>query len=300
MQKLLITGASGLLGAAVAGVLGPGRQVTEVAGRHGRPGQIAIDLRDADALTKCLDRAEPEIVVHGAAYREPDFCESHPAEAARLNTRVVRELAARLPEETVLLFVSTDYVFDGTAPPYREDDWPTPINVYGCTKADAEEAVLARPRGIVLRIPLLVGAGPNLADSGFIAQMRASVLRGEPEEVDDVLVRFPTWTMDVARAMEFLLQHQARGVFHFSGLEGGTRYAWTIRMARLLGHAADHLQPSREVVARAAARPLNSQLDPGRIRAMGCECFTPFDEVVREVLSQFGEQVARLDSGGGA
>ena len=116
--------------------------------------------------------------------------------------------------------------------------------------------------------------------------MVKSVQGGRPEEVDYVLMRFPTWTRDVADAIAFLLGQEEVGRFHLSGSRGGTRYYWVCETAKFLGLPVDHLAPSREIVKRRAVRPLDSQLSDSRIHGLGFRPCTDFSEVLGTVLTE--------------
>lgn len=287
MSTTLILGASGFLGHEVWPAFARQGPVVAVNSRGG-PGLETVDIRDSAALSSLCQRVRPERVLLLAAYREPDYCEEHPEEARRLNVEPARTLAEVLPPEVHLTLISTDYVFDGLKPPYTEESPRHPVSVYGRTKCEAEDVLAGRPRTLILRVPLLIGGGAKLKDCGFIAQIVDTLRRGEPMVQDDVLIRFPTWTRDVAGALLFLVNRQAEGVFHYSDLEGGTRYHWMCESARVLGLPSGHLTPSRTVVPRKAVRPPNSQLAPDKIRRLGYTRFTPFAEVLRSVMAEVG------------
>lgn len=292
LPKCLVTGASGFLGRAVAARL---RRETAVAAQAftaaGTGDTIACDLREPDQVATLLHRQRPGIVVHCAAYRDPDFCETHPEETQRLNVDAVGTLVAMLPPAATFVFISSDYVFAGHQPPYTEDAARDAVNCYGRSKIAAEDIALSRAGSIVLRIPLLIGAGATLATSGFLAQLAATVRDPTPCQQDHVLVRFPTAIDDVAEAITFLLAHQATGIVHVSAREPMTRYQSAIAMARVMQRPHDHIQPSHNVVPRPAQRPHNTQLDTTRIRAMGFEQATPFTDAARAMLTRFGESV---------
>lgn len=284
-MKLLLLGSSGFLGREVQRAFERDNAVVP-ASRRGGAGSRAVDIRDANALRAIVDEVKPDVVLLLAAYREPDICEDDPIEARRLNVEPARVLAAHLPASTRLFFVSTDYVFDGEHPPYTEMSPCSPVSVYGQTKCEAEAALAQRSRTTILRVPLLIGGGPALADCGFIGQMVEAIRAKKPQQLDDVLVRFPTWTRDVAGAVRFLVERGLDGVFHYSGARGGTRYTWTVETAQILGLPHDHFSPSREVIQRKARRPFNSQLNDDKIRAAGYAQHTDFAEVVRTVLGE--------------
>ena len=286
MKTCVVTGASGLLGREVAAKLAEKWNVVRLSHRP-RDGHRAMDLRERDQIAALIRETKPDAVVHLAAYREPDFCEENPAETKRLNVDPLRFFAEELPASAQLLFVSTDYVFDGTAPPYRETSARNPNSEYGRSKCAAEDVLAARANSIALRVPLLIGAGPTFSESGFIAQMIETVLSKKPQALDDVLNRFPCWTRDVAGAISFLLAGNHSGVFHLSGPRGGTRHAWTLDTARLLGAPHEHLSPTKIAIPRKAGRPHDSHLDDSKLRALGFRTATDPMEVVREVLSQF-------------
>lgn len=283
-MNVLLLGSTGFLGRETARAFaGPGLVCVS---RTGAGGSRAVDIRHPDALARVADDTQPDLVLLLAAYREPDFCEADPAEARRLNVEPARALRRILPESVRLIFISTDYVFDGERPPYTEESPRTPVSEYGRTKCEAEDALAGRPNTAILRVPLLIGGGPTLAECGFIGQMVEAIRAGRPQLLDDVLIRFPTWTRDVAGAIRFLADHPLEGVFHYSGTRGGTRYAWTVETAKLLGLPHDHFTPSREIIQRKARRPLNSQLNDDKLRALGYGVHTDFAEVVRTVLGE--------------
>ena len=285
MQPILITGASGLVGGALMDRFRPDGPVVGTARRHAGADLRAVDLRQRDEVVRLLDVVQPHAVVHAAACPDPDLCESDPAEARRLNVDSVRWLIEYLPPGVPLVFVSTDYVFDGDHAPYVETDPVRAVNVYGQTKVEAESIVRTRSDALIIRIPLQVGPVPASGKPGFIAQLRAQIEAGTEAEVDDVLIRVPTWSGDVADAIAFLLQKRAAGIFHVSSPEAGTRWAWTLRLARQLGRPIPYLRPSTCIIPRKARRPVDGHLLTGKLAALGWSRYTPFETMV-ERLSQ--------------
>ncbi len=287
-MKALVTGASGLLGRQFVRVLSRRMEVVALSHSQSGPGFRNVDLRDASALAGLLDDVQPDIVVHSAAYRDPDWCETRPEEARRLNVAPVERMARLLPVSSRLVFISSDYVFDGERPPYREEDRRDPVNVYGETKREAEDLALARPGSIILRIPLLVGDGPTWEDSGFVMKTAVLVREGRPVELDDQGQRFPTWTHDVAELVDWLLKGGHAGVFHFSGPQRGTRYTLALETAKLMGLPTDHIRRLDGILPTVAKRPPDSQLDTGKLRSMGYARFTPYREAASAIVRQFG------------
>jgi dTDP-4-dehydrorhamnose reductase len=192
-----------------------------------------------------------------------------------------------LADTTPLVFISSDYVFDGGDPPYREDDERRPVNHYGRMKVQAENLVLERDAGLVVRIPLLIGAGPSWEESGFLFATFAAIRDPRPAALDHLGIRFPTWTDDVAEAVAHLIELGARGAYHCSSPAGGTKYEWAVELARLAGLSVRHITPYRKAQAAGAPRPGNTQLAVEKIKGSGFDRFTPFKDVAESVLRQF-------------
>ncbi len=283
-KTILVTGASGLLGSSLRTRLDDMGAVVATGFSNATTGLLPADLRDAEALKGLVEEVKPDVVVHSAAYRDPDFCEEHPEEAFRLNVAPVEQFCELLPESMPLLFISSDYVFEGVAPPYREEDERHPVNEYGRLKVEAEDLVLQREAGLVLRIPLLIGAGPTWESSGFIYKTVAQIQDPKHSSLDDAGIRFPTWTLDVAEAVAHLLGVEGRGIYHYSSLKGGTKYEWALEMADLSGLSMEHITPNRRGSASRAVRPENTQLAVEKIRQTGLSRFTPFRDVAQSVM----------------
>lgn len=145
---VLVLGASGMLGRAVHKVLqqeSAGGITYRVVGTgHSRAADLgleSLDVTDAAALSSFLEGLAPAVVVNCVAERRPDRVERDEAHARRLNVELVERLAAFAATQGFLVHISTDYVFDGTTPPYAPDDAPNPLNAYGRHKLEAEEAI---------------------------------------------------------------------------------------------------------------------------------------------------------------
>ena len=286
-ENILSTGASGLLGRSLTARLERMGKVAGVGFSHSTGRLFQVDLRDTEGLKGLLKVVRPDVVVHSAAYRDPDFCEDHPEEAFRLNVAPVEQFCKLLPASVPLLFISSDYVFEGITAPYREDDERQPVNEYGRLKVEAEDFVLQRDAGLVLRIPLLIGAGPTWESSGFIFKTIVQIQNSTHSSLDHSSSRFPTWTNDVAEAVAHLLNIEGRGIYHYSSLKGGTKYEWALELANLAGFSMEHITPDREGSVTRAGRPRNTQLAVEKIRHTGLSRFTPFREVVQSVLKGF-------------
>lgn len=288
MKKPLcaVVGGSGFLGIETVPQMQTSFQVVATS-RRPRAGYQSLDIRDHVAVQRFVDEAKPDAVVLLAAGRDPDVCEADPEETRRLNVAPAGFFAAALPPGVPLLFVSTDYVFDGQHPPYTESSPRHPVSMYGRSKMEAEDLVLARPGGVVLRVPLLIGWTHDPEQSGFFSHLLGDLRRRELLPLDHVLARYPTWTRDVGRAITTLLATRQSGVFHFSTAERLTRYQSALAMGEILGWPTDHLQPSHQIIPRKAQRPLDARLATDRWTSIGGPPATPFREVARQFLATF-------------
>ncbi|RFU48193.1 SDR family oxidoreductase [Paraburkholderia sp. DHOC27] len=301
MFKVAVLGASGLLGRALADELAlqPDWQVVSTAFRRAGSQLIALDIRDAQAVAQFIEREAPDAVVVAAAERRPDVCEHDPALARALNVDAVRYVAqAAARRGAWVLSISTDYVFDGSQPPYRYDARPSPLNAYGRSKLDGERALAETTAfGCVLRLPLLYGPIVDWTESAVtslvpaIAASAHGTADTKPAVMDAWAIRYPTFTPDVAFVIRQMLEHHARGeaingIAQWSGEEPMTKYEIALRLAEALQLGEARLTP-QYTPTDATPRPHNCHLDSSRLEALGIGRRTRFDTAIREVLVKF-------------
>lgn len=292
-MNILITGASGLLGRSVFKRLSanPAFSVTGTAFSRAGEKLLRLDMTDSDAVRNALREIQPQVVIHCAAERWPDRCAENPDAAWQLNVHTTEHLARRCSEAGAqLVFISTDYVFEGTAPPYSSDDQPNPVNFYGRSKLAGEKAVLADGDHWVLRLPLLFGPVTHLRESGVTALLE-TIRNPEPAALDDWAIRFPTSVEDVARVLEQCLQKMREGqrfagIYQWSGDTACTRYQLAKIVADSCDLPADHLRgdPAPQY---AEPRPHNCQLDKSRLTDMGIVAVEPLPQQLARYLDPF-------------
>jgi dTDP-4-dehydrorhamnose reductase len=291
-----VIGASGLLGRAVTRELRTraGWRVAPTAHRRVDGDTVALDIRDASAVASFVESVRPDAIVLAAAERRPDICERDPAAARALNVDAVRTIASAAQRcGAWLLSISTDYVFDGSAPPYRIDDHPAPLNAYGRSKLDGERALAeSTDFGCVLRLPLLFGPVVDWSESAVTslipAIVAASTPGAPPAPMDAWATRYPTYTPDVAFVIGGMLERHAQGeaicgTAQWSGEEPMTKFEMAARIACVLRLDA-RLMP-QAVSREATPRPRDCHLDSSRLEALGIGRRTPFDVALAEVLA---------------
>ena len=273
-MRLLLTGASGHLGSYVLRECQrQGQRVVAWSGR--RQGELfgcrlcPVDLADVDAVAAAFRAARPDAVLHAAALAVVPDCHREPRRAEQINTSGSALLAELTQRAKVrLLHVSTDMVFDGERPPYREEDAVAPLSVYGRTKAEAERVVLASPGNTVVRMPLLFG--PTRTDRAtFFDRQVLAFRQGERVPLFHDEWRTPLSVQVAARVLLALAVAEPVGLLHVGGPERLSRLQMGQRLAGFLGCDTAGIVPtSRSSVAAVEPRPGDLSLDSSKWRGL--------------------------------
>jgi dTDP-4-dehydrorhamnose reductase len=233
-----------------------------------------LDVVDRTAVREAVDVFRPDIVLHGGAYTAVDACESDPDTAFAVNalgTRNIAEAAAAVGAH--LVYISTDYVFDGSsARPYVEWDPPNPSSVYGRSKLGGEIEVhaVAGPSATVVRTAWVSGAhGANMVKT--VLRLAAAEPDGPLRFVDDQHGS-PTFTADLARAVVRLALDRRPGTFHVTNQGETTWFGFARATLAAAGLDPGRVQPIATAdltPRRPAPRPANSRLDNAALRLSG-------------------------------
>eukprot|EP01095_Lingulamoeba_sp_RSL-Kostka_P012404 TRINITY_DN492_c1_g1_i1.p1 TRINITY_DN492_c1_g1~~TRINITY_DN492_c1_g1_i1.p1 ORF type:complete len:343 (+),score=102.43 TRINITY_DN492_c1_g1_i1:61-1029(+) len=303
-MRVLITGASGLLGRELMESFKDCELVGTGLNRVDGENIIKMDLSNEDEIKSILEEKKPQIIVHAAAIRRPDICDNNEELTEKINvnsTKIIAEHAAS-HNDCFLIYISTDYVFDGTSPPYKPNDAPNPLNTYGKSKLKGEEVIWESKHSAgVLRVPYLYGKVEYLDESGVTTLLKSlqieKLLNNSPVDnvsIDNVYQRFPTFNKDVANTVRGLANKRFKhcglsGTWHFSGKEQMTKYSIVVKLAELLNLPHDHIIPINEIDNnnnnQTAQRPLNSQLDTTALKLMKLCKTTSIDDSFTQILS---------------
>ncbi|XP_030315074.1 methionine adenosyltransferase 2 subunit beta isoform X2 [Calypte anna] len=294
-RRVLITGATGLLGRAVFKEFNENNWNAVGCGfRRAQPRFEQINLLDCIAVHDIIHDFQPHVIVHCAAERRPDVVESQPDAASQLNVAASGNLAKEAAGVgAFLIYISTDYVFDGTSPPYKENDVPNPLNLYGKSKLEGEKAVLENNEdAAVLRIPVLYGEVERLEESAVTVMFDKVQFSNKSANMDHWQQRFPTNVKDVAAvcrqlAEKRMLDPSVKGTFHWSGNEQMTKYEMACAIADAFNLPSSHLRPITDCPVVGALRPRNAQLDCSRLEMLGIGQRTPFRTGIKESLWPF-------------
>jgi len=261
-MKVLIFGSTGLLGKALMRDW-RGDDVTGLGSRD-------VDIRDAAAVRGIVSRSQPNWIVLAAAYTDVDGCESNQELAFSVNRDgAVNVAEAAEQARTKLLFVSSDYVFDGKKmSPDEVDDLRNPQSVYGHTKAEAEEALLkVLPECCIARSSWVFGVGGRCFPD-TILKLAAS--RPALDVVNDQR-GCPTYTVDLARAIIQLCRKAARGIVHVTNSGDCSWFEFAGEILKEAGLGIQVRPVSSQQMARPAPRPAYSVLSATSLRRVGIE-----------------------------
>uniref|UniRef100_V5EPV7 PX domain-containing protein n=1 Tax=Kalmanozyma brasiliensis (strain GHG001) TaxID=1365824 RepID=V5EPV7_KALBG len=320
-MKVLITGASGLLGRAVhQQCIDKGYDIRALAFTRSDPEKqlVKLDLTDVTAVESCLSDFEPDVIVHTAAERRPDVVENDPAASQAINVDApasIATIASMLDKVPLLINISTDYVFDGSKPPYKVEDAPNPLNAYGVSKLQGERAVAehAKPGHFTnLRVPVLYGrtiTNDESAVNVLLNAIQPPAGSTNPKKCDAYAVRYPTNVADVAKAILKLAEvyaetrNAAPPTTHFSAKEAMTKYDMCMvlsRVANAVGFETrtDLLDPEYEVDPMAAtARPRHCKLDTSVLEEYGVPIeYTSFEDWWRPYLAELHQAKVEEDA----
>ncbi|VDB96028.1 unnamed protein product [Peniophora sp. CBMAI 1063] len=279
-MKVIVTGASGVLGTAVYDAFkSAGHETLGLAFSRPAGDLKKVDLLNQGETEEVFLSYKPDWVIHCAAERKPDVAEKDPEGTKKLNIAVPEHLA-KLSKKLgfTLVYISTDYVFDGTSPPYVPSAHTNPLNLYGQTKRDGEIAVLGveGAKAVVLRVPVLYGPAPSNADSAI--NILLDVVQdqsGKTYKMDHYQTRYPTNVIDIANFLVRLASKpsiQPPPILHYTAPEPFTKYEICLVFARILGLSHKHIIPQADEPAPGSTpRPKDTQLYVRETEDLGVE-----------------------------
>ena len=278
-MKVLVTGAKGQLGTdlmnelAKRGIEGIGVDVQE------------MDITDAKACHRVIKNSGADAVIHCAAYTAVDAAEDNVDLCRRINGEGTRNVAQACKEaDTKLMYISTDYVFDGQGTrPWEPDDERHPLNVYGQTKYEGELAVEElSDKYFIVRIAWVFG----VAGKNFIKTMlRLGKERGAVSVVDDQ-IGSPTYTYDLARLLVDMIQTDKYGRYHATNEGLCSWYEFAKEIFRQAGMDVPVTPVSSDQFPAKAARPSNSRLSKEKLSENGFERLPAWQDALGRFLKE--------------
>lgn len=238
MPKVLITGSNGLLGQKLVyqlcklNLIGGGFEIIATSRGQNRLLKqddyqyASMDITSAFEVANVLEKFQPDFVIHTAAMTNVDECELEPEKCYANNVEAVKNIVSALENlesqypgyHPHLIHLSTDFVFDGKAGPYKEDDLPSPVSVYGHSKLDAEKIVQqSKLKWCILRTIIVYGLVDNMSRSNLVLWAIGALKKGQPIKVVNDQFRSPTLAEDLADACILAMKNNALGIYNISG-----------------------------------------------------------------------------------
>jgi len=263
MKRILVTGASGLLGSKIVKLAEPSFEVIPTHNRRSLfKNSVKMDITKSVEVFQVVAKMKPDLVMHVAAETRVDQCEKNKEDAWKVNAEGTKNVAVACGNINIkLIHVSTDYVFDGEKGLYVESDKPNPVNYYGWTKLNGEESIKENcPDYVIARTSVLYGWHPW--KTNFVLWVLESLRRGEPITVVDDHYNSPTLADNLAEALLEMAAKDLSGVFHTAGSERINRYEFAVKIAKNFELDANMIRPVKmgELKMWIAKRPHDSSL----------------------------------------
>lgn len=275
-MKILITGASGMLGHDLRDVL-KGHELIATNSK-------TLDISDEEKVMNFIIENSPDIVINSAAYTAVDDCETHYDDAYAVNAIGSKNLALACAEIDVpLIHISTDYVFNGKkTTPLLENDELGPQSVYGKTKLEGEKFIEdILDKYFILRTAWLYGVnGPN-----FVQTMLNLAKNHDELTVVFDQVGSPTYTYDLACGISELLESDKYGIYHLTNSASCSWYDYAKEIFELANIEIDVKPVTTEEFPRPAPRPKYSVLDNGKWVNAGFTPLRNYKEALKDYLS---------------
>jgi dTDP-4-dehydrorhamnose reductase len=283
-SRFLVLGAGGLVGRHIRAALA-GRNAFYTYRRDAPPGDIQLDITDAAATQRIVSDVASTVVVLAAADAYVERCEREPESTWKVNVdaaAIVAEAARAIG--ALLVIFSSEYVFDGTAGEYREEDQRRPINEYGRQKVALEDIALDTGRGLVCRTSGVFGNDPNRRN--FVCQLVDRLRTGQTFEVPSDQLVTPTYAPSLAEAVVQLADRALTGVFHVAGPDVMGRVEFARAAASAHGLDPELLRPRlTSELHLAARRPARCGLRTDKLRVTLGRPLVSVREALRELAT---------------
>jgi dTDP-4-dehydrorhamnose reductase len=269
--KLLITGASGLYGSKLAKIAVERNhevyscdvQESQVCGNF-----VKFDVSNKELVNEAFKRVKPDAVVHAATLTDVDKCELNKEFAWKINVEGTRNIVESAKNTgSFLIYISTDYVFNGEKGMYTELDKPDPINHYGLTKLKAEELVKAQDEYFIARPSVIYGSTPAAGKVNFALWLIETLRKGEHVKIVTDQWNTPTLNTNLAEMTLEGAERRLTGTFHLSGATRVNRFQFAQLIAETFGLNQKLIDPVLSSQFKwPAKRPKDSSLDTAKAR----------------------------------
>ena len=298
MKTVLVTGSNGLLGQKLTDIYATKQDVKLTAtgrGENRHPLKSGytyevMDITNREQVFEVIGKHKPDCIIHGAAMTNVDACELDPEACQLQNVKSTQNLVDAIADiDCHFVFVSTDFIFDGTSGPYKEDDEPNPVSIYGQSKLDGERYVQSNcKRWAIARTVLVYGLVAEMSRGNIVLWARESLANKKVINVVDDQFRSPTLAEDLAAGCILIENQEAEGIFNISGKDQMSIYELVQRVANYFGLSMDTVSKIDSVsLNQPAKRPPITGFDLSKSNAeLGYNPHS-FDEGIRIIYEQY-------------
>lgn len=264
--KILVTGSNGLLGQKLLDKLRLKKDIQVMASSKG-PDRYPdagfyeyadLDITDAAAIEKVISDFQPSTIIHTAAMTNVDACESDREGCWKLNVNSLEYIMkAAAPLGCHIIHLSTDFIFDGLAGPYKEDDLPAPLSYYGESKEASEKLLAEYPHSwTIIRTIIVYGIVKDMSRTNIVLWAKKALAENKEITVVDDQFRSPTLAEDLADACLSAAVKERTGIYHISGKDFMSILELVERVAAHYGLNKELIKPIKsDTLNQAARRP---------------------------------------------
>jgi dTDP-4-dehydrorhamnose reductase len=261
-MKIFVTGGTGLLGTKLIEL---GKKEFEMFSSVRSPVEsrnykfIQLDIRERNKVFDALERIKPNVVFHTAALTDVDYCETRQKEAWDINVNGTRNIADTCQKNNIkMVYISTDYIFDGINGPYTENDTPNPINFYGRTKLEGENIVKELKDFLIIRSTILYGLHKK---ENFLTWVIKMLKENKKINVVNDQYGTPTLADNCVEALLSLFKENKTGIYNVSGKDLMNRFNFALEIAEEFGLDKNLINPvSTKALKQSARRPMRAGL----------------------------------------
>jgi dTDP-4-dehydrorhamnose reductase len=270
VKKIILLGSNGLLGQKLAELLLRGSPHLVILSsvedvpvvQYQSVEYVRIDITSKKDVRQAVVKYEPDVLVNCAAMTNVDVCESERELAWKINVTGVEHLidAAKV-HGSAIVHVSTDYIFDGRAGPYTEEDRPNPLSYYGKSKLASENALRASGVQFLIARTMVLYGYATAVKPNFVLWLVQSLEKGTSVRIVDDQMGNPTFVDDLAYGLLRAIELGKTGIFNLAGREIVNRYDFALSVAKVFGLDASLISPIKtSQLQQPAPRPMKSGL----------------------------------------
>lgn len=287
-MRIFVTGAEGQLGAEICRISKHDNFGTYLE-KHGtliNTEYVQLDITKRELVFETIKKIEPEWVIHCAALTDVDLCEQQQDAAWSVNVNATKNITdASKAVGAKVLYVSTDYVFDGKKGMYKEYDQPNPLNYYGKTKLEGEKVIQSLNNSIIIRSSVMYSRDRH----NFLLWVLDKLKEGEIGIVTDQ-INSPTFNTELAECILELIKIDATGLYHTAGDERISRFDFGRKIAETFGFDNSLIKPIKTAqLNQKARRPVDASLDISKVKKLGIK-FSNVENALKKLKEQMKQK----------